>query len=95
MNCIPHAVYFKPRGVPLTRLEEISLKPDEFEAISLADHQGLYHEEAAKKMGVSRPTFSRILGLARHKVALVLVEAKALRIETQDGMEKEEEEEEA
>jgi uncharacterized protein len=87
---MPHAVYFKPRGIPLTRLEEVSLSPDEFEAINLADRQGLYHEEAAGKMGVSRPTFGRILGSARRKVAQALVEGKALQIETTTKVGKEE-----
>jgi len=42
----------------------------------------LYHEQAAEKMNISRPTFGRILGEARRKLAEVLVEGKALRIET-------------
>jgi len=78
----PNAVYFKPRGIPLTQLEEVCLSLDEFEAINLADYQGLYHEEAAKKMGVSRPTFGRILGAARKKIADAVVQGKALQIET-------------
>lgn len=81
----PNAVYFKPRGIPITELDEVTLSPDEFEAINLADHQGLYHEEAAKKMGVSRPTFGRILGSARRKVAEAIVEGKALQIEIQES----------
>ena len=80
--CSPGAVYFKPRGVPLTALGEVSLEPDEFEAINLADRQGLYHEEAAKLMGVSRPTFGRILTTARRKIADAIVHGKALRIMT-------------
>ena len=79
----PNAVYFKPRGIPLTDLEEVSLSLDEFEAINLADYQGLYHEEAARKMGVSRPTFGRILGAARKKVADAIVRGKALQIEAE------------
>jgi uncharacterized protein len=84
VKCTPNAVYFKPRGVPLTSLEEVTLGPDEFEAINLADHQGLYHEEAATKMDVSRPTFGRILASARRKIADALVQGKALQIETRD-----------
>jgi uncharacterized protein len=87
LKCAPQAVYFKPRGVPLTSLNEVSLNPDEFEAINLADLQGLYHEEAAKTMGVSRPTFGRILASARHKIADALVGGKALQIKTQDKTE--------
>jgi len=69
INCIPDALYFKPRGIPLVDLEEVSLNLDELEALRLADYEGLYHEEAAKQMNISRATFGRILDGARHKTA--------------------------
>lgn len=72
---------FKPAGAPRVVLEEILLAMDEFEAIRLADFEGLYHEEAAARMNVSRQTFGRIIEGARGKVARVLVEGLALRIE--------------
>jgi len=72
---------FKPVAVPLSSLEEIVLSLDELEAIRLADLEGLYHEQAAAKMNVSRQTFGRILDAARAKVARVLVKGHALRIE--------------
>lgn len=78
---VPGAVYFKPRGISMIDLEEVGLELDEFEAIRLADLDGLYHEEAAKKMKVSRATFGRILAAAHRKVAEALVQGKALRIE--------------
>jgi predicted DNA-binding protein (UPF0251 family) len=82
IKCQPNALYFKPRGIPLIQLEEVGLSLDELEAIRLADYEGLYHEQAAEKMKISRPTFGRILGEARRKLAETLVEGKALRIET-------------
>jgi len=82
IRCQPNALYFKPRGIPLIQLEEVGLSLDELEAIRLADYEGLYHEQAAEKMKISRPTFGRILGEARRKLAETLVEGKALRIET-------------
>ena len=54
---------------------------DELEAIKLADLEQLYQEEAAARMGVSRPTFGRIVASARRKAAEALVTGKALRIE--------------
>jgi predicted DNA-binding protein (UPF0251 family) len=81
INHLPEAVYFKPRAVPLTRLEEVVLALDEFEAVRLADREGLYHDAAAEKMGISRQTFGRILESARGKVAEFLVDGKALKIE--------------
>jgi uncharacterized protein len=81
IGCNPGAVYFKPRGIPFFRLEETGLDMDELEALRLADCEGLYHEEAAAKMNVSRATFGRILNHARHKVADAIVNGKALKID--------------
>jgi uncharacterized protein len=53
---------------------------DEYEAVRLADLNGLYQEDAANKMGVSRQTFGRIVESARRKIADALVNAKALEI---------------
>lgn len=85
INCTPGAIYFKPRGIPLFQLEEVSLSLDELEAIRLADGEGRYHEDAATGMKVSRATFGRILNKARSKVAEAIVHGKALRIEIRMG----------
>jgi predicted DNA-binding protein (UPF0251 family) len=78
---LPESKYFKPRGIPLSVLEEVILTVDEFEAIRLADLEGLYQEQAAGKMDVSRQTFGRIIESAHQKVAEALVKGKALKIE--------------
>ena len=80
-KCTPGSYYFKPRGIPLIHLEEVTLTIDELETLRLADYEGLYHEEAAKRMNISRATFGRILDGARHKVAEAIVKGKALKIE--------------
>jgi predicted DNA-binding protein (UPF0251 family) len=67
--------------MPISVLDEVILSMDEFEAIRLADFDGLYHDKAAEQMNVSRQTFGRIIEAARHKVAQVLVKGLALRIE--------------
>ena len=82
VGCNPNVYYFKPRGIPLVHLEEVSVRLDELEAIRLADYEGLYHEDAAQKMKISRATFGRILDEARHKVAEAILKGKALKIET-------------
>ena len=82
VNCTPNSSYFKPKGIPIFQLEEVSLSLDELEAIRLADYEGCYHEDAATRMKVSRATFGRILNEARRKVAEAIVNGKALRIET-------------
>jgi len=81
VDSLPESTYFKPRGIPLTMLEEVVLTVDEFEAIRLADLESLYQEEAAEKMNVSRQTFGRIIESAHRKVADALVKGKALKIE--------------
>jgi len=77
----PQADYFKPRGVPMADLPEVHLTMDEVEAVRLADLLGLYQEEAAKRMDVSRQTFGNIIESARKKIADAIVNAKALKIE--------------
>ena len=77
---MPEADYFKPRGIPLSDLQEIGLTIDEFEAIRLADLEGLYQEEAARKMNVSRQTFGNIIASAHKKIADALVNGRALKI---------------
>jgi predicted DNA-binding protein (UPF0251 family) len=73
--------YFKPLGVSVSRLAEVVLTVDEFEALRLADLKGCYQEQAAEKMNVSRQTFGRIIESAHRKVAEALVNGKALKIE--------------
>jgi predicted DNA-binding protein (UPF0251 family) len=68
----------------MIHLEEIALTIDELEAIRLADYEELYHEDAAKKMKISRQTFGRILNEAHRKVAECLLKGKALKIETNE-----------
>lgn len=75
------ANYFKPRGIPMSQLEEVDLSKEEMESIKLKDFDGLEQIEAAKKMNTSQSTFQRILASARKKVAESLVEGKALRID--------------
>lgn len=65
----------------MAELEEVVLNIDELEAIKLADYEGLYHQDAAKKMKISRQTFGRILHEAHKKIAESLLKGKALKIE--------------
>lgn len=79
----PDKHYFKPRGIPSMDLEEIVLNLDEFEAIRLADYEQLYQEEAARQMKISRQTFGRIIESAHKKIADVIINGKALKIESE------------
>lgn len=80
----PNTTYFKPRGVPITLLEEVVLAVEELEAIRLKDLDGLEQEEAAKRMKISRTTFHRILNSARGKISDALIYGKAIKIEGGD-----------
>ncbi len=83
-RCVTHspgATYFKPRGIPMTELEETVLGLDELEAIRLVDFEALSQEDAGKRMGVSRGTIGRLLEHGRHTLADALLHGKALLIE--------------
>jgi len=80
----PRARFFKPRGVPLCELAVVKLKDEEWEAILSVDYRGMEQEEASRLMGISRPTFSRVLSSARKAVAKALAEGAALEIDGGD-----------
>lgn len=77
----PRCTVFKPAGIPACDLERVTLTLDEFEALRLTDLEGLYQEQAAERMNVSRQTLGRVLYVAHRKVAEALVGGKALHIE--------------
>jgi len=77
----PKAVYFKPRAIPLSMLEEVELGVDELEALRLCDLENWEQKKAAKKMGISQSTLQRILTSARKKIAEALIKGKAIRIQ--------------
>ena len=78
---VPEVTYFKPAGIPVRAIEEVSLSVEELEAIRLKDQEGLQQEECAELMQISRPTFHRVLSSARSKVADALTSGKAIRVE--------------
>ncbi len=81
IRCSPDIKYFKPAGVPVRTLSEICLTADELEAMRLVHMEGLYQENAAESMGISRQTLGRILSRAQSKITSALVGGMAIRIE--------------
>jgi len=81
IDSTPPAAMFKPAGIPARDLQWVWLTLDEYEALRLADFLGLDQQQAAERMGVSRPTVGRLLERARHKTAQALSEGCALLIE--------------
>ena len=63
-----------------SELSPIILALDEYEALRLADLEGLYQSEAAEYMEVSRQTFGRIIREAHKKIAEHLVYGNSLII---------------
>ena len=76
----PKIKQFSPRGRP-GRPDEIQLKTEELEALRLADYMQKDQKNAAKSMGISQQTFSRILIKARKIVADGLINGKIIKVE--------------
>ena len=75
----PNTKQFSPRGTR-GRPGYNQLKVEELEAIRLSDHIGLKQAEAAKCMGISQQTFSRILRNARKCLAEALVLGHIIKV---------------
>lgn len=76
----PEVLYFKPRGIPLRGLSEVELNVDELEALRLVNIEEMNQTKAAEKMQIHQSTLQRILKKANKKIALALIEGKAIRI---------------
>ena len=60
--------------------QSIILTLSEFEAMRLKHYVNLTQKDAAEKMGVSQPTFSRILDSAHQKTTKAIYEGKEIKI---------------
>ncbi|MDE2028551.1 MAG: DUF134 domain-containing protein [Candidatus Omnitrophica bacterium] len=82
VKCDPSERYFQPKvKAEQQNCCSIALTLDEFEALRLLDYERLSQVKAAAMMRVHRSTVSRMITSARSKIALALVENKALKIE--------------
>jgi predicted DNA-binding protein (UPF0251 family) len=81
---IPTLTTFKPVGVPMVDLESVVLTHEELESMRLVDLLGLDHENASKKMGISRRSFATDLKSGRKKVLHALTEGMAIKIDGGD-----------
>jgi len=80
INARPRITYFKPAGISLKQLDEIILFYEELEAMRLKDLVGKSQDESAEYMGISQPTFHRLLNRARKKIVEALLNGKAIRV---------------
>lgn len=81
----PRASYFKPVGIPLRMLDVVYLTFEEGEVLRLKHQKGLNQTQGAKEMKTSQSTFQRILRSAYQKIAIAVVEGKAIRFTETDN----------
>ena len=84
ISCDPTNRFYKPQGVKMCDLAISVLSHDQLESLKLADSDKLDQIVAAKKMNISRSTFSRLVNEARSTVAEALVNGWALKIDGGD-----------
>ena len=75
---VPQVTGFSPQGCEPSG--NINLTYDEYEVIRLLDHKRMTQEQCAGRMGISRPTVTRIYDEARRKVADMLANGRTLTI---------------
>lgn len=71
---------YQPVGSADEDLNPIKLTLDEYEAVRLADYEELEHEAASIRMGISRPTFTKLITRARKKYSRLLIEGGLLYV---------------
>ena len=79
----PKIRLFKPQGDNIQETAVI-LSDEELEALRLKNLENLDQEHAARQMGVSQSTFQRILQELYKKIAVALIEGRAISIESEE-----------
>lgn len=82
--CLPKTNEFIPVSPGDPEDGIVIMTVDEYETIRLIDHEGFSQEECSGYMKIARTTVQQIYNNARKKLARVLVEGLALRIEGGD-----------
>ena len=80
INNPPKMKGFRPFGMPSCVKASVRLKYEEYESIRLANYEMLSQDDAAQKMNISRPTFTRIYNRALKQIAKSFVEGKAIEM---------------
>ncbi|MDD2954797.1 MAG: DUF134 domain-containing protein [Oscillospiraceae bacterium] len=74
----PATTRFEPAGEKAG--EPVYLGYDEYETVRLLDYELFSQEQCARRMGVSRPTVTRMYDAARRKIAAALIDGRPLEI---------------
>ncbi len=72
---------FQPFGMPHCDLDPVRMTFEEYESLKLIHYQMLMQDEAAERMQVSRPTFTRIYNKALKSLTKAFIEGKAIYFE--------------
>lgn len=75
---LPRITGFSPEGGQADGTVELTY--DEYEVIRLLDYRQMTQEQCARRMGISRPTVTRIYDEARRKMADMLINGRNLHI---------------
>ncbi|MDD4527589.1 MAG: DUF134 domain-containing protein [Candidatus Margulisbacteria bacterium] len=81
------ASFYKPSGIPLSRLPITILDLDEMEAMHLCDFEDLNQTEAAQRMNISTGTLQRLLYSGRKKLIDAIYTSKAIKIDRHEDIE--------
>jgi hypothetical protein len=73
-------IYYKPRGIPLSELNEVKLTHEELETIRLRYIENLSQNESAEKMGISQSQYQRDLVKTLKKITKALIYGDAINI---------------
>ena len=76
----PQTRCFKPENEKIGPSNPIEITLDEFESIRLKDYHDIQQKKSAEIMGISQPTFHRILTSARKKIAKALIDGNTIKI---------------
>jgi len=76
----PKITFYKPRGIPLSKLKAIEITHEEWEALRLKHVENLDQTASAQKMKSSQSTIQRILASAQKKLGRAVVQGKAIKI---------------
>jgi predicted DNA-binding protein (UPF0251 family) len=79
----PRTKQFSPRGT-IGRPGYKALKFEEIESIRLIDYMGLSQRDAAKSMGISQQTLSRVLRRCRKTVTEALINGEIIKVQGGD-----------
>lgn len=76
----PPMIGFKPYGLKRCKKESVTLSYDEFQGFKYINYDQIKQDDAAARMGISRPTFTRLYNCALKKIAIAFVEGKSITI---------------